>query len=235
MKAAHPACGEAALPRLAATSGSVSVLKVILGLICEPSFGSSSGFILSGPIDWVLFMLQILWYIPSTYYLVYSSHHLLLLRASEICPRSKPRDGGIQSQTRPSDARGHARQIVTTFNRRRMCVAGWGGVVMVGKLSEILLLMPDFLVLISSCLAARSCYYHSLRAPVTGPVGTCPSFLLSAFWCWQLHWKITCWLLPCSLDTDRASCSGLPAPSVPSPPLHRGPDRPHSVCVPPCK
>lgn len=34
--------------------------------------------------------------------------------------------------------------------------------VMVGKLSETLLLMPDFLALISCCLAARGSYYHSL-------------------------------------------------------------------------
>jgi hypothetical protein len=30
-----------------------------------------------------------------------------------------------------------------------------------GKLSETLLVIPDFLVLISCCLAARSCYYRS--------------------------------------------------------------------------
>ena len=67
--------------------------------------------------------------------------------------------------------------------RMHVCECGCGSGsdgVMVGKLSGTLLLTPDFLVLISCCLTARSCYYHSLLCPITGPVGTCPSFLLLA-------------------------------------------------------
>ena len=80
--------------------------------------------------------------------------------------------------------------------RMHVCECGCGSGsdgVMVGKLSGTLLLTPDFLVLISCCLTARSCYYHSLLCPITGPVGTCPSFLLLALWCWQLYWESTGW------------------------------------------
>lgn len=49
-----------------------------------------------------------------------------------------------------------------------VCEHGYGcgcEAVMLGKLSGTLLLVPDFVALISCCLAARSCYYHPLLCP----------------------------------------------------------------------
>lgn len=45
--------------------------------------------------------------------------------------------------------------------------------------AETLLLMPDFLVLISYCLAVRSCYHHSLLCSCHWACGNLPFLLLS--------------------------------------------------------